>query len=372
MVGCQQTRPRGDFARTGPSSDADSVGRFAPGFRYHALVMAHSTPPATAPRDPELLRLSAADRAAVARGAPVVLPVNPVEYHGPHLTLDNDHVVSVGLARELHARLVAGGWDFPFLLARDLGVGVDPVPGPGSQPVAFGEVRRRVASACDALVALGARRVILMTFHGSPLHAAAIEAGLQRLRTRGVDAVAPFNAVMAETLTVDAARVADVLATVEDAADRDALGRGVAADFHAGFMETSAALHVAPKTVRPIYRELPPCPEVVPRRLLRGLAGLARVAGASSTARELTLAAVAMAWFGLRPFPGYTSRPHLASAKAGAVLAAQVVDGYVAVVQDVFGGRARSPRPIRPWLATLTLGGRLGAPHIPLEAIQRF
>ncbi len=32
-------------------------------------------------------------------GAVVYLPVNPIEYHGPHLSLMNDHLISVGLAR---------------------------------------------------------------------------------------------------------------------------------------------------------------------------------------------------------------------------------------------------------------------------------
>ena len=63
-------------------------------------------------------------REAVDTGAPVFLFVNPVEYHGPHLPLHNDHLVSAGLARELHARLAARDPGLPFLSAGELEIGV--------------------------------------------------------------------------------------------------------------------------------------------------------------------------------------------------------------------------------------------------------
>src|SRR5205807_1521461 len=56
-------------------------------------------------------------------GAPVYLTVNPVEYHGPHLSLHNDRLVSTGIVRDLHERLRARH-DWPLLLGGDLEVGV--------------------------------------------------------------------------------------------------------------------------------------------------------------------------------------------------------------------------------------------------------
>ena len=41
------------------------------------------------------------------------VPVNPVEYHGPHLSLHNDAVITRGVARDLHAAL--GGADRGWL-----------------------------------------------------------------------------------------------------------------------------------------------------------------------------------------------------------------------------------------------------------------
>src|SRR3989442_1056381 len=97
-----------------------------------------------------------AARAALETGAPVFLCVNPVEYHGPHLSLRNDALVSIGLARALHARLAKHHPAWPFLAAEDLEVGVDPAPGPGSRHVPLGRVRALVREACRALAELGA------------------------------------------------------------------------------------------------------------------------------------------------------------------------------------------------------------------------
>ncbi|MCA9545147.1 MAG: creatininase family protein, partial [Myxococcales bacterium] len=89
-------------------------------------------------------RPHAAVRAALAAGAPLFIPVNPVEFHGPHLSLHNDHLLAVGLAERLHAAL----WpEHPCLITRDLELGVDPCPGPGTRLSRFPEVRRAVLDA---------------------------------------------------------------------------------------------------------------------------------------------------------------------------------------------------------------------------------
>src|SRR5439155_19201935 len=69
----------------------------------------------------------------VGAGVPVYLTINPVEYHGPHLSLHNDKLVSRGLVRDLHRRLAAHHPEWPLLLGSDLEVGVEPCPGIGSR-----------------------------------------------------------------------------------------------------------------------------------------------------------------------------------------------------------------------------------------------
>jgi creatinine amidohydrolase len=303
-------------------------------------------------------------RRLVRTGAPVYLTVNPVEYHGPHLSLHNDRLISTGIVRDLHERLRARH-DWPLLMATDLEIGVEPCPGPGTRRTPHAVVRHLVLEACRALAELGATKVVIMTFHGAPLHNLAIHAGIQLLAANGVRAVAPFNVVLQELLDVDPNKYAAAFAHIEDPDERAQMLATLANDFHAGFFETSMALHYAPDSVAPDYRTLPPCADVVPDGKFVLAARMARAMGAERLARELTFAAAGVGWNALRPFPGYTGRPHRATAQAGAVFVAQMQQQFLRVVEEVFEGRAESPPPIMQWVERISLGGRIGALSIP-------
>lgn len=308
-------------------------------------------------------------RAVFARGVPVFVPVNPTEYHGPHLSLRNDALVSQGLARDLARDLAPDG---PLLVVPDLEVGVDPCPGPGTVATSLARVELLVDEACRALCELGATRLVLLTFHGAPLHALALSRGVARAATFGARAVAPLSAAQRHLMGLwrdaqapHSARAdeassffAAVVRHVDDADTRARLVRGIPLDFHAGFVETSMALHYAPSSVRGIYKDLPPCPEITPDRALAAAARLAARLGQAELALELELSALGRGWYAMRPFFGYTGTPAEADARAGAVLADMLVEFMLALCRRVFSG-AEHPTPMMPWLRTLTLGGRL-------------
>jgi creatinine amidohydrolase len=145
--------------------------------------------------------------------------------------------------------------------------------------------------------------------------------------------------------------------------EREAMRRDAALDFHAGFFETSLTLHYAPDSVHG-HTEVPPCPPILPVAPIAMLAGLFRKMGFQAAARDFGFISSALGWYALRPYPGYTGRPHLASAKAGAIMAAVISEQGARYAADVFAGRARSPEPVLKWLAPVTLGGRIGSPHV--------
>lgn len=297
-------------------------------------------------------------RTLLSGGMPVYLSVNPVEYHGPHLSLHNDRLLSEGLIRGLGDRLQVRH-DWPLVLADHLAVGVDPCPGPGSRPVSFSQVRRLVVDSCRSLRALGAQRVVLMTFHGAPLHNLALEAGAAWLRARGVAAIAPFHLVLAHMLDLrDVGQYADALAPIRDPDTRRRVAARLPQDFHAGFFETSLALHWAEASVADSYGRLPPCPEPIPDPTISRLASAAEAMQQHTVARELRFAAQALGWQRLRPFPGYTSWPAPANRESGAAFAGHILRLYSEVVDDVLHGRAVPPRPIMPWTRWMTMGGR--------------
>jgi len=77
---------------------------------------------------------------------------------------------------------------------------------------------------------------------------------------------------------------------------------------------------------------------------------------------------VGLGWNAIRPFPGYTGRPHLAQPASGAVFARKIIEGYVPAVEAVFEGRARAPQPIMAWVGRVSGGGRIGGPPRPASS----
>lgn len=303
-------------------------------------------------------------RALVATGAPVYLLVNPLEWHGPHLSLENDSLVAQGLARDLHARLAEREKDWPFLVAPSISAGCDVTHGPGAVETPYREVKRLVLGACRSLVAVGAKKVVIVTFHGGPNHGNALQAGVRFLAEHGVPALAPLHLVLAELLELDPARYRETFAHVQDSAERAAVERELRYDFHAGFFETSMSLHYAPESVAADFTKLPPCAPVEPVRAFTLAARVAGSLGAASLSRELTFLGHALGWCSLRPFPGYTGRPAHATPRAGAIFAKHIVDKYFDAARATFAG-ARPPKAVFGWLPAVSLGGRLGPPTPP-------
>ncbi len=311
---------------------------------------------------------------AIACGAPVFLSVNPVEYHGPHLPLHTDALISDGLNRALFERLAKDHPDWRYLNGGELEMGVEPTPGPGTRATPYRTVRAAVQRACESLHALGAQRVILMTFHGAPMHSLAIDAGVRWLRRRGVAALAPLNLILRLMLELSEAQ-ADEFApafSMLDEEGQEALLRELATDFHAGYFETSILMHLHPQAVSPQHVKLPPCPKVQPVKGLLRMGGFAEKLGAVQLARELRLAALGLGWHALRPFPGYTGRPDLANPQAGRIFTEGLLDRFEASCKAVFFEDQAPPAPTMPWLKALTMGGLLGEPQMPADAILKI
>ncbi len=292
-------------------------------------------------------------RKLVGSGAPVYVTVDPIEYHGPHLSLHNDSAISQGFVREMHTRLQAEN-DWPFLLGGAVDAGADPVPGPGTRPVAPNEVFRRAWDAVRSVVELGAKRVVLMTFHGSPRHVHAVFRCIRKLERMGIQAFFPTVVLYRTVVDPDVERLRGVFDRIGDEGVRRQLLERPSCDFHAGFLETSAALHWAPETVNR-HDLTPPCPQFEPDRWLSLAARAAHKAGKVQLGKELRFLSEALGWYRVRPFPGYSGWPHLANPEAGELIARELVGQAVALAGGVFDGSQRAPAPILGW----TTGGRL-------------
>ncbi|MBI2378632.1 MAG: creatininase family protein [Deltaproteobacteria bacterium] len=300
-------------------------------------------------------------------GLPAFVLVNPVEYHGPHLPLRTDAIISFGLMSDLAERL--GGAP---ILGADLEVGVEPVPGPGTRSVSFETVCSLAADTVDALIDLGAKGLVLMTFHGSPLHSVALSDAVARARARGVPAIAPLNLLMTrlrDMMPSDLEGFREAVGRASDPRRAEALLSELPTDYHAGFFETSLVLHYSPSSVASFHSRLRPCPPIRPVPRLERWSR--RTTGALS--RELKFAALGLGWYQLDPFPGYTGQPAMATASAGESFARALTDLFEAPTRKVLREGAEPPAPIMEWTRTLTLRGRIqGIPKVrpaPLEAL---
>ncbi len=295
----------------------------------------------------------------LATGAPVVVFFNPVEYHGPHLPLDTDTILSFGAISETYDRMRAAGTDWPLLVYSTLRVGCGAVPTRGTIHHRYREVRRLMLDTCRGLRTLGAKRVILMTFHGEPHHNLAIDDGVKLLRSWGIQAMAPMNVVMNESVELKIAEYDSVFATIPDAAERKICADTFSADFHAGFFETSLMLHWRPESVAKNLKSVPPCPPLRSSPFFLGIARWFRARGREKTAREIEFAELGMQWSKIHPVVGYTGRPALANVEAGRLFADRMTALISRAMLGYFVKSVLPPEPIWKWIRVLSLGGRI-------------
>ena len=292
--------------------------------------------------------------------APVFVAVNPVEFHGPHLSLHNDKLVTEGLSREIHA--------FPFLVAHDLEVGAEPCSGPGTRHVPYRHVRATLLETVRALAEIGARRIVINTFHGGGLHNLAIEQACRAFEAAGGRAFGPLAIALRAMVEFDPALLGDAIETLPDR-ERAAVVDELRFDFHAGWLETSLALHYAPASVSPRHVDLAPAVSLPRDRFIGAASAVAHRFGAGGLAAELDFLATAATWTRVRPFVGYTGRPHLATAEAGRRIAARFVERYAEAAEAVLYGKGEIPRAPFRYLPALTLGGRLEPTFVPADGI---
>jgi creatinine amidohydrolase len=292
-------------------------------------------------------------------GAPVYVLVNPVEYHGPHLSLYTDEALSIGLSRKLHERInKSRGEDYPFLLGQNLSLGEGPTPGPGSVHTPYKILRQKIIKVCKSLADIGCTRLIFMTFHGAPLHNMAIQAGIDYLKERGVKSLNPFNIILQRMIDYVPGDYPGTENLILNENSKDFVKTRLNHDFHAGLFETSLCLYLCPNTVDSCYKELPHCVELGPDKLFELLAKISKKLGKRALMREFDFAAIGLNWVKLRPFPGYSGRPKESSAELGEFFTENyILPSYEKAALGTLWGEESSPIPIMRWVKPLTLAG---------------
>jgi creatinine amidohydrolase len=196
-------------------------------------------------------RLKQIDRARTV----VVAAISPLEVHGPHLPLGEDLLTAEALARETAKRFLADRPDWNVLFLPPLPVATDTVPKHGSVNFPPALVRDAAYYYLRPFARMGFKRLAMASFHGGPRHFLALETAAEQLtdRKRDMAAVCLFSAAISRMVNgqifFDAVK-GDRKNTMTLAEMRE--------DHHAGFVETSLALHLWPESVDEGWEELPP------------------------------------------------------------------------------------------------------------------
>lgn len=196
----------------------------------------------------------------------VLLPVSPLEEHGPHLPVGVDAFAARHFAEALAERVTAGRPGWAAVLAPTLHLGSFTFDTVGTIRIRQRVVRDAVVDYGASLARAGFRWIVVANGHGGPGHLVALEEA---------------SAIVSRRHRVTMASVSGYLAwqylrgryvpAIEEALGRELSAEERAAfadDAHGGLWETSLMLWLRPDLVASHYRDLPAARYSLPRRLL--------------------------------------------------------------------------------------------------------
>lgn len=206
--------------------------------------------------------LDALDR----RRTVILLPVSPLEEHGPHLPVGVDAFAARHFAEALAERLVAARPGWRAVLAPTLHLGSFTFDTVGTIRIRQRVVRDALVDYGASLARAGFRYVVVANGHGGPGHLVALEeASAMVSRRHGVTMASVTGYLAWEFLR------GRYLPRIEAALGRplsDDERAAFADDAHGGLWETSFMLWLRPDLVSKDFRALPAARYSLPRRLV--------------------------------------------------------------------------------------------------------
>ena len=194
-----------------------------------------------------------------------IVPVSPIEQHGPHLPVGVDFLVARHYAEAVGERIAARRPGWTVLLSPTLPLGSFAFDAVGTIGVRQRVVRDAVADYGRALARAGFRYILVANGHAGPGHLVALEEASAAVSRRHRVAMASVTGHMAWEFLRGRYR-----RRIEAALGRpltDDERQALAGDAHAGWWETSLMLLLRPELVDPGYRDLSPARYSMAQRL---------------------------------------------------------------------------------------------------------
>src|SRR5215471_18481953 len=191
-------------------------------------------------------------RAALDRGAVMILPVGSTEAHGPHLPVATDVIISEEMSTRAAAKLASRGIEAYVLPSISYSVTDFSADFAGTISIKKETAIALLRDICVSLYAQGARLIVIANSHLEPEHIESINAAIAEVKRESGRAVAfpdKRRRRWAERLTEE-------------------FNRG---DCHAGSYETSLVMAVRPDLVRErLRRNLEPVPISIAEKIREG------------------------------------------------------------------------------------------------------
>lgn len=188
----------------------------------------------------------------------VFLPVAPVEEHGRHLPLGVDIFLTERWQCDTIALIEADGPECLVLPVLPLGF-ADIRGFNGNLHISKSLLWELICQSLVKIAGWGFRNIVVLSGHADPLHLVTIEHACSYVNERfGTVAFAPMGALLGGQGPVDG--------TIQEHPRAAAKRNEFPHDFHAGWIETSAMLAIAPSLVMDLYREMPDV-AVTPREM---------------------------------------------------------------------------------------------------------
>jgi creatinine amidohydrolase len=195
----------------------------------------------------------------------VIVPVSPLEQHGPHLPVGVDYLAARHFAEGIGERIAARRSGWTVLLTPTLPLGSFALDAVGTVGVRQHVVRDAVRDYGTALARAGFRYILVSNGHAGPGHLVALEEAAATVSRRHGVAMASITGHIAWEFARGR-----YLPRIEAALGRPLTSeerRAFADDAHAGWWETSLMLLLRPDLVQPGYRDLPPARYSLVQRL---------------------------------------------------------------------------------------------------------
>lgn len=195
----------------------------------------------------------------------VILPIGPLEEHGPHLPFGVDAFNADFVAEQTAEVLAEIDPAVTVIKIPVLYLGTHVYRPGGSLWIRQRVVRDAVVDYGRALISHGFGKIIVVSAHGGPRHFVALEEAATIIsRKRGVRMISLTSRIIVDFLLGRYAEdIAARMGTTFTEEDRKILSM----DYHAGWWETSMMLWRKPQLVDEAYQRLSPA--LIPRSLLR-------------------------------------------------------------------------------------------------------